>query len=309
MLSTDIGQLDGKSWERICQSTLKVKFGSIGYIEVPASPGDYGIDGIITSNGDVYQCYCPEQDYPFKELYENQRDKITQDISKLKLYEKEIATLLNGTIIKRWIFLTPKVLSKQLINHCNTKANELKNLNLSFIDKNIQVQTQDYEYLKPELTIVLQGLNHKIDVKAELKNQDELVNNYKSNETSLIDRAFTKHTQRFKIANPENAKTINKFVYNTVEYYLKGEEIIRKWETSFEEQYQAFKRVKNTFEAEVEDLCINPTDNNNKRYIDIRDALRERLKLEFSDSLSTNMIDELTHHVVADWILRCPLSF
>jgi len=309
MFSTDIGPLDGKSWERLCQSTLKIKYSSIGYQEIPASPGDFGIDGLISSTGDVYQCYSPEQNYPHKELYENQRSKITDDIGKLKTYEKEIKQLLNGVKIKRWIFLTPIVTSKELRVHCNKKTNELKESGISFIDPEIEVLIHDYEYLNPELQFSLSVAKQKLDFKSNLQNHDSMVETFQKNKPSLINNALSKHTARFQTATQETKEKVDKFVYHTVDYFLKGEDIIKKWETSFEVQYQNFIRVVNNFENEVEDLCINPAEDNNQRYLKIREDLKKRLTNEFSDSLSESMIDELTHHVIADWILRCPLSF
>lgn len=68
MIQTDFGTFDGTSWERLCQLAFKLKYGP-SYQRMPASPGDYGIEG-WTTDGLAFQCYCPERHYTQDELYE-----------------------------------------------------------------------------------------------------------------------------------------------------------------------------------------------------------------------------------------------
>jgi len=90
MLVTEYGNFDGNSWENTCQKIFKRKYGDDNYQEMPASPGDYGIEGVIKNTGIAIQCYCPDKNYTQKELYEKQRDKITKDLNKFKEYESHI---------------------------------------------------------------------------------------------------------------------------------------------------------------------------------------------------------------------------
>ncbi len=90
MIKTKYGIFDGDSWEEICQMCFKSKYYDEGYQYMPALPnGDFGIEG-FTKSGKVFQCYCPDFDYDSKNLYEKQRDKITEDLNKLKKNEKEL---------------------------------------------------------------------------------------------------------------------------------------------------------------------------------------------------------------------------
>lgn len=76
-------KLDGDSWEELCQSCYRIKYQVEHYMEVPATyRGDAGIEG-FTQTGVVNQCYCHEKKFSDNELYENQRDKMTKDITKL----------------------------------------------------------------------------------------------------------------------------------------------------------------------------------------------------------------------------------
>lgn len=136
---------DGDEWEDFCQRCLKIKHQHQNIKPVPGdSGGDYGLDGFNT-NGDAYQCYCPEKEYTDKELYGHQRDKITSDIQKLYDYKDKLRTILNGCKIKTWHFTTPLIKSKELILHCNTKESLVKSWKLDFIDDCEHQKQEDAE--------------------------------------------------------------------------------------------------------------------------------------------------------------------
>lgn len=63
MIETPIGQFTGTTWEAACQLAFKSKHGADGYQQIPASPGDYGIEGFTKHTGYAFQCYCPERLY------------------------------------------------------------------------------------------------------------------------------------------------------------------------------------------------------------------------------------------------------
>jgi hypothetical protein len=55
MIQTKYGTFDGNSWEELCQRVFKLKYGDDNYQEMPASPGDYGIEGVILNTGVAFQ--------------------------------------------------------------------------------------------------------------------------------------------------------------------------------------------------------------------------------------------------------------
>ena len=70
MFNTKYGPFDGKTWEDLCQMIFKKKYEKESYQKIPASPGDFGLEGFTLSSGLAFQCYCPEKHYDRKELYE-----------------------------------------------------------------------------------------------------------------------------------------------------------------------------------------------------------------------------------------------
>lgn len=80
MFNTKFGPFNGSTWEGLCQQVFKRKYQAECYQQMPASPGDYGIEGYTSDTGWAFQCYCPEKHYERTELYDKQRDKITTDL-------------------------------------------------------------------------------------------------------------------------------------------------------------------------------------------------------------------------------------
>lgn len=75
------GYMTGNEWEDLCVRCYRIRYQKDNYTEIPAiQGGDAGIEG-FTNKGVVHQCYCPEREYTDDQLYEHQRDKLT-DIHK-----------------------------------------------------------------------------------------------------------------------------------------------------------------------------------------------------------------------------------
>jgi hypothetical protein len=109
VFQTTYGPFDGNSWERLCQLVFKRKFAEDGYTQIPATPGDYGLEGFTKTTGCGYQCYCPDKVYPPKELYEKQRSKITADLNKLQTNLADLTKVLGTTKLRRWHLVTPTI--------------------------------------------------------------------------------------------------------------------------------------------------------------------------------------------------------
>jgi len=124
VFQTDYGAFDGGSWERLCQLVFKRKFTDDGYTHIPATPGDYGLEGFTKTTGCGFQCYCPDKVYPPRELYEKQRDKITTDLKKLQIYEADLTKVLGTTKLRRWHLVTPSIAHNDLIKHAQAKETE-----------------------------------------------------------------------------------------------------------------------------------------------------------------------------------------
>jgi len=306
MFITNFGTFDGNSWESVCQICFKQKYGD-EYSEVKASsPGDHGIEG-FTRSGKVFQCYCPNDNYSSDKLYEEQRDKITKDLGKLKIFEKQLKALLGDIKIKQWIFVTPKIDKNELIKHCTSKTNEFRKLTTEILEIDFEVLAQDAEFLLPHLKVALQEVNPKVLFNGFSTDEDKI--NYKNTESSLVDNSNRKHKQRLENNTVSNIEQkVDNFTDRTIKHFLDGKEILHNWYNVFPSEYERFVKIVSQVEEKVEEECMFTTSNYNERYKEIQNMLESKLQDNFSD-LDKIMVTDLANHVIADWILRCPINF
>ncbi|MBT9395062.1 hypothetical protein KLP40_17985 [Hymenobacter sp. NST-14] len=127
--------MKGVEWQDYIEDLLHIKY-STDYQKVPdKTHGDHGIEGFST-DGKAYQCYSADGN---DNLYEKQRDKITQDIKKLIENQKELQKVFGNTIIHYWVLVVPYFNDKGLIKHATKKAQEIRQLSLKFIADDFKI--------------------------------------------------------------------------------------------------------------------------------------------------------------------------
>ncbi len=307
MYKTTYGNFNGDTWEDFCQLCFKLKFENEGYQEMPAWQGDLGIEG-FTRTGILFQCYCPDTDYNPDKLYEVQRNKITTDLGKLITYEKELKSYLKTIKVTKWIFVTPEYKKKDLVKHCQDKADEYRKITSSIIATDFDVLVQDIEFFSEQIPIVLNFRQKKLDIDPKQKTTEKEIADWKTKQISLVDNAIKKHAQRVPKSALNYDDKINLLTHKSVSDFLNGDAMIRKWAEKYQDQYEKFQKVISLFEKRVEEKCAVNDGNSNLLYNEIENELKIKLKESFS-FLDETMIDRLTNRVMADWILRCPISF
>ena len=308
MLKTVYGTFDGDKWEQICQICFKQKYEEQVYIEIKATPGDFGIEG-FTRSGKVFQCYCPDEHYTKEELYEKQRDKITNDLKKLQTFEGQLKKRLGDTLIKNWYFVTPEYSRNEIVAHCTKKRDEIRALNLPIIDNdNFEVIPTDIEFLIPHITTALGGTNHRIDISPQEVVSDDDKLKWQGKEISLVENAQRKHSLRFPTDTNGIAKKVDDLTEKSVKHFLNGNIILKRWENDYPDDFEKFIKIKSQFEEKVIEICMFPTDNNNERLKEIETSLFNKVKESFP-FLEETMVTNLCNQVMADWILRCPIDF
>ncbi|EEM08343.1 hypothetical protein bmyco0003_49390 [Bacillus pseudomycoides] len=309
MYHTDFGIFDGDSWETFCQRCLKIRYKEDGYQSIPAHfGGDLGIEG-YTRDGVVFQCYCPDENYAPKELYEHQRDKLTKDLNKLIINKDELIKFIKGMKIKKWIFLTPEYHNKDIIQHCVKKREEYRGKNTSFLDEEFDVLVQDIEFFLEEMPLVFGTSKKKLTVEAEKVSQGEIVE-WEKTEIAEVQNVVRKTTATFPQNYNHNLETkVRKLTNKRIGEYLKGSKKLRKLQTAFQDQYERFMQVVDIYESIVEDKCFYPAEDNKKLFNEIEKELEQKLVEEFGDVLDSILITELRQYVISDWLMRCPIDF
>lgn len=300
---TKIGPMDGRSWEEICQLVFKKLYRQFDYQEMPASPGDYGIEGFVKDYGIAIQCYCPEKMYTQDELYDKQRDKITRDLAKLNTYKDELKKRLGDCKIKKWIFLCPEINRNELLSHVVKKQAEMRLLNLDILDDTFEVEVQDIDFYLSEIQEVMMFKSGKINFDITHKQLNYFTSATEEMELN-IQRKNEKRCITNGLLNIEKHKRLNVL---TEKKFLDGDVLLRRIEKDSALIYFELARVINQYENEIEELCLT-WDALPEQLIDkIKAILALRIKESIpmlGDSERHSLVDSLA----AKWIALCPLE-
>ena len=194
------------------------------------------------------------------------------------------------------------------MRHCRVKGQEYRDLKNPIFSNDFDVLVYDIEFFSAEIPIVLNFRQDKIDIDAPQKSTAKEIADWKTKQISLVDNAVKKHGQRIPSSAGNTDERVNKLTQKSVSDFLNGDSMIRKWAEKYQEQYEKFQKVVSQFEESVESKCVVFSGDNNTLYFEIEKELREKIQASFN-FLDETMIDRLTNRVMADWILRCPISF
>jgi len=312
MYRTSYGTYNGDSWEEHCQTFLKIKYEADGYQEMTAhTQGDLGIEG-FTRKGDVFQCYCPDGEYESTKLYSHQRDKITNDLNKLKKYKSQLLKFFQGVKIKRWIFLTPAITNKALIAHCHEKAVEYRKDSSmqDLLDDEFDVLVHDEHYYGKEILQAKQLLKEKISIEVPVPNEQEIINWKQCQTASIIvlDRKIGKVFEN----RDESSKVqkTNRYIDLQVRNYIKGQEILNHMQQTYSSAFEKQVRIKNSIATHLEGEVLL-TDLSPKALLeDALEKYKTALKGEnFHDIFEFSVYNDLCHEAIASWLIECPLDF
>lgn len=304
MIQTKYGSFDGDSWEDLCQLVFKSKYMDNQYQEMVASPGDFGIEGFTKLDGMAFQCYCPDNHYTQKELYEKQRDKITKDLEKLRTYENEIALRLGATTLKKWIFVTPQITDNNLLKHAQTKQEEVVGWGLSIIDPDFKIIMQDAEFFGKEINEIQTAKGNKITLFSAL----DLTNSTEDQDLTIYEEnIFRKNKVRCTFNGVLNEEKHLKLNHLTSKKWLESDPFLKEIEKNASEIYFHVMRVVSQYESEVEELCITWQGEAEGLISKVRDELALRIG-EAIPALGEAERYRLSDQMTSKWLALCPLG-
>ena len=296
-------EYDGTEWERRVKRWLRLRYPAGEFEEVPAEhSGDFGIEG-FSRDGIAYQCYAPSGPLKVKDLYENQRGKITDDIRKFIDREAELTKLFGPLIIKSWWLVVPEHRSAKLVQHATTKAEEVRTANLPYVaaDFCIHIATADDFALEREAAI-RQGiealrLEEKEVAPDEIQEwadtNDELVNKLDS---KII--AYSGETRPHRIRDLRE-RWITSFIV--------AENMLKKLEVTYPGVWIGLAELRRRKEARLY-LKYSSTragaDVLNETIEELQAAILKRVP-----NLDERHAEDVAVGTVAEWLHRCPLKF
>jgi hypothetical protein len=307
VFNTPFGPFDGDSWERLCQQVFKKKFAADGYQHIPATPGDFGLEGFTTSTGCGFQCYCPDALYPSKELHEKQRDKITRDLKKLQTYEHDLTKLFGTTKLRRWVFVTPTIARNELIKHARSKEAEVRALKLSILAPDFEVLVQDGDHYAAEIQELQLAFGKALDFGGLPTQLPPLGDAPEVYENNILRKTKARLQGRFaadKIAEKEAA--LNQ---RTRREFLEHDSHFRRINDQAPTIHSRLMRLINGYEAYVLEARATWEGTPQQLTEKVREGLADRISKELAPHIDETEAALIARLMIARWIAVCELDY
>jgi hypothetical protein len=307
MFTTSFGEFNGKSWEALCQQVFKMKYGSDGYQQIPASPGDFGLEGFTLKTGFGFQCYCPEKHYTRQELYDAQRDKITKDLGKLRTYQADLAKLLGSTKLGHWVFVTPEVDKHSLLAHARTKEVEVQGWSIPFLLPDFRILLHDGDHYLLEINEILSAAGEALNFDKTPPKLPELSEPPEVYERNIRRKCEVRLTPK-KISS-RYTHHVERLHQQTLESFLEADDFFRRIEASAPIVYIRLVRLINEYEKYLLETQATWTDTADALTIKVSDGLAERVARDLAPEFDDTHARMTARHMVARWLAICELDY
>ncbi|WP_055127999.1 hypothetical protein [Pseudomonas mediterranea] len=284
------------------QLVLKKKYAAEGYQHVPASGGDFGIEGFTRETGHAFQCYCPDFHYERKELYAHQRKKITDDLNSLRNYATGLQSILGDTRIKNWYLITPDVINKDLIVHAVKKQNEVRDWGLPHLHEEFTVYVHDAGYYMNEINDVRQIEGAPITLARETPKIPEL-NDEKTDYEGNLERKTKLR------AGDKGDAAFEGLLKLTRRAFLDHDPYFHQLYNSHPHTYWQVARTLHGLEERVEEMSYELTGDPDNLVSTVRTSLTQHLKEDKLLNIDATMADNIVRRTVARWLAVCQMDF
>jgi hypothetical protein len=153
-----------EEWQEHAVVLLMLRHGYQGFRRIPdGDRGDAGLEGYST-DGCAYQCYVPDPPHTVAAVRDKLTNKIDRDLKKFANNAAKLIPLLGSVKITRWILVTPKNPSKDVVAHAIKKEIEVATLGLPYIDPtNFKVFVHDLTDLNVERAKLVAAGDEKVE--------------------------------------------------------------------------------------------------------------------------------------------------
>ncbi len=294
-------------WQGYCHSLARLRHGEPNYQEVPDhDQGDLGIESFaLDGSACVYQFYVAEAP-DTAGRFSAQRRKLTTDLGKLKKYDGKLQKML-GFPIKRWILVVPNYDSKRIVEHATAKSREVCKQGLGCVDSNdFRVLVQDESAFEVERAAlqkagVAKALVAPADVAAE-EVQVWSVDN--ASEVATLDGKLKALIRQHHHADTDQASLRQELL----RYHLKGQNYAKQLADDYPDLYEKFARAKAVEEGDLVVRSLTTPAGANDHLESVRRQYESRLESAVP-GLAPEDAPMLSWAGVAEWLIRCPLSF
>jgi hypothetical protein len=302
-MANPVKEWNGEEWQEHIAQLLRARYSEPGmYQEMPSrDKGDLGLEG-FSRDGICYQCYAAEPPFTVKILYEKQRNKITDDISKFIKNSKRLAAVFGTLKIKRWLLVVPQFFSTQLLEHCSSKKDDVIGANLAYLDGQFDVGVITDSEFTVELCKLAAVHLYQHDIVVGQPDVAQIQQFSLGNVTLLANVA----NKASKLPKLDTVAKVDEFTLRMVHHYLRGQAAVEALRSRDPEQFETLLRCKNT----MEDMLVIQSMVQTGDASTVRKTFSEfKNEVEKNVSVSPHTADVVAWGAVADWLLRCPLDF
>lgn len=292
---------DSHDWEARCKQLLAIRHGDELQLLDASRKGDLGLEAFTRDSHLGFQCYAPLETLSTTQRYEKQRDKLTQDLGKLRVNEAELVSLLGGIKLARYVFMVPEH-DYRIVQHAASKAADLRSAELSILDPDFDIVVQTEENYPAEraqlisLAVVPLGLQIP-DVDDAERLEWERAN------AELVDTLAAK-VDLLAVSEADRAALVTELMNQ----YLRREHILAQLlNLSPDTNLRLQRRIRDRESLLAAERLMNPVPPQDRAA-----AVVTNLAVELRDEIPTlesAVAETLAYGTAADWMLRCPLVF
>lgn len=295
--------MHGDEWQNWANQLLTEHYGPTNYVKIPDTEGDGGLEGFTRKEGHAFQAYGAEPGKTAKQLYEAQRQKMTDDINKFIGNGSLITKLLGDTTITCWTLFVPRMSLKDLVVHANVKTREVLAAALPYVAPGFYVTVCDEEHFASERDRLLSYKSDAICIETETPDQ-ATVDKWAATNDGLI---RTLNDKLLRLSTVPTEATRNRFRRNILIWHLEGQNLLTALRSHSPTAYERAWKSKGRYEKLLTSLQMSTADSAEVFQQTLRDFLATLQ--DVVKTLSKLNAMSLAHEAVADWLLRCPLDF
>lgn len=297
-------RFEPKEWERLMHQLLPIRYGIDNYQRVPDShAGDAGIEG-YTFDGDVFQCYVPDEDAHSENIRKNIRTKMRNDIEKLMKNGEKLRRIIGEKPIRRWWFLIPHHRSKELNEEATRLTQVVVSKQLPHISAEFHIMLQAFEDFKQEYDqFLLRSKPKGLGLELNLHPTEDEIQTYKSDVTKLDFRQNIE-SKAVRLLGSDT-DDVGEFIANQFQSHLIGGKLLRMLKDNYPMIYERVVDIKQGTELSLKNR--NFLSSGSSVFRETEERFKTRL-VEDVSSLSDTDAQILTDEAIADWLGRCNLS-
>ena len=289
----------GDEWQTFSRRLVQMRHGAQNVQDVPSKvKGDAGIE-FFTTDGCCYQCYAPEETANTAKAASAMKRKATRDLPKLINNVSVIASLLGTIKIRRWILLCPFLDDKEVIAHVASKAVDVVEAKLDYIDDNFHALVHcqiDFENELQRLRLESHGIPIRVSSPTEYE-VEEAANMISNRLDEKLERGFP------QIDNETRKRRKLKFIRS----HLISSNALDQLKLEFPDLWESSWSTVQAEEMRLE--TIGPSSGNPNEQL--KQEL-ERLERSLSTQLPTldqATITSIANGTLGTWLIECPLDF